>query len=433
MSGFSELIKNFDKTRYYVRDFFIYGFKVRNDFRYKSSRTYDDEKRRVESWVGNYLKYDNSQRGKQISISVDSSRISENPLYQAYYAKSFTDNDIKLHFFILDILQEYDLLTLKEIVELLDRRFGEIFDEQTVRNKLREYVEEGVILTQKRGKTACFGISKDTAKELFREIDGLSDAVKFFSETQGFGVIGNSILKSAGLSNDLFYMKHNYIVHALEDEILTYIVGAIKEERKIVIYTFSSRRSFSENCTESENCVVPMQVLSSVQTGRRYLVAYIPDYKRFNAFRLDGIRRVKVGEKVAEYELIYEKYVKNSKRCFGVSFGSRQETGNVEPLKITFYIDEENEGFVIRRLQREKRNGTLERAAKNIFVLTEDLFDPNEAMHWVKSFIGRILKLEGGSEAVRRQFYDDVKRMYAMYCKKDEDGNGEVEENEDIQ
>ncbi len=45
MSGFSELIKNFDKTRDYIRDFFIYGFKVRNDFDRKSLRTYDDEKR----------------------------------------------------------------------------------------------------------------------------------------------------------------------------------------------------------------------------------------------------------------------------------------------------------------------------------------------------------------------------------------------------
>ena len=71
MSRFSELIKNFDKTRDYVRDFFIYGFKMRNDFERKSSRTYDDEKRRVESWLGNYVRYDDSQRGRQMSITVD--------------------------------------------------------------------------------------------------------------------------------------------------------------------------------------------------------------------------------------------------------------------------------------------------------------------------------------------------------------------------
>ena len=80
MAGFSELIKNFDKTRDYVRDFFIYGCKVRSDFDRKSIRTYGDEKRRVESWMGDYMRYDDSLRGRSVSISVDSGHIPENPL-----------------------------------------------------------------------------------------------------------------------------------------------------------------------------------------------------------------------------------------------------------------------------------------------------------------------------------------------------------------
>ena len=106
MAGFSELIKNFDKTRDYVRDFFIYGCKVRSDFDRKSVRTYGDEKRRVESWMGDSMRYDDSVRGRSVSISVDSGHIPENPLYNAYYSKSFTDNDIRLHFLIMDILED---------------------------------------------------------------------------------------------------------------------------------------------------------------------------------------------------------------------------------------------------------------------------------------------------------------------------------------
>ena len=73
MSGFSELIKNFGRTRDYVRDFFIYGFKVRGDFSRKSSRTYDDERRRIESWLGDCVQYDDSQRGRHrhfLSFSI---------------------------------------------------------------------------------------------------------------------------------------------------------------------------------------------------------------------------------------------------------------------------------------------------------------------------------------------------------------------------
>ena len=50
MSSYSELIKNFEKIRAYMREFYIYGFKSREEYEKKSSRSYDDERRRIESW-----------------------------------------------------------------------------------------------------------------------------------------------------------------------------------------------------------------------------------------------------------------------------------------------------------------------------------------------------------------------------------------------
>ena len=117
MAGFSELIKSFEKTRDYIRDFFIYGFKGRGDFQRRSSRTYDDEKRRAESWLGEVLRCDDSVRGRQISISVDCGHIYENPLCQAYSARSFTDNDIRLDMLLLDLLADGSTKTLNEIVD----------------------------------------------------------------------------------------------------------------------------------------------------------------------------------------------------------------------------------------------------------------------------------------------------------------------------
>lgn len=429
MSGFSELIKSFDKTRDYMRDFFIYGCKVRNDFKRKSSRTYDDEKRRVESWLGGFLRYADSARGRKISICVDSGHIHENPLYQAYYSKSFTDNDIRLHFFITDILRDMAPISLRELTEELDRRFGIIFDEQTVRNKLKEYTDEGLVLTERYGKTAYFRLSDERADELFGGTAGLADAAKFYSETQKFGVIGNSILKSLRLKNDIFFMKHNYIVHTLEDEILLKITEAINQKRFVVLRSFSSRQRHSAAPSERENLVLPLQILSSVQTGRRYLAGYIPDYRRFNSFRLDTIKSVKLAEHAENYELIREKYEKNMQKCFGVSFGERRDSGTVVPIKITLHIDEKTEGFVIERLDREKRCGTVEKVGENTFAFTADVFDPFEVMHWAKTFIGRIVSVEGGCDAAREMFFRDICRMGKMYAENTE--NGESEENND--
>ena len=103
--AFNELIKNFDNIRQLMRDFYVFGFKSRADFTDKSARSYDNERRRIESWLGEYMYFRQNAGGKNCFISVDSRKIRHNPFYKALKAKSFTANDIMLHFFLLDILQ----------------------------------------------------------------------------------------------------------------------------------------------------------------------------------------------------------------------------------------------------------------------------------------------------------------------------------------
>lgn len=413
MGGYSELIKSFDKTRDYIRDFFIYGFKVRSDFSRKSSRTYDDERRRAESWLGEIVRHDDSYRGRQVSISVDSGHIGENPLYRTYYSKSFTDNDIKLHFMITDILSDGGELTLKEIVSSLDERFGILFDEQTVRCKLKEYTAEGIYLSRISGKKAYFSLSPHTADSLFSIGSGIADAVSFFSEMQPFGVIGNSIMRMADMKNRFFFFKHNYIVHTLEDVILPEIFTAMEEKRSISVVKFGSK---NEAALPQNDIILPMQILVSAQTGRRYLAGYVPSFDRFASYRLDFIKKVRVGQCCKDYDLIKERYEKSVSRCFGVSFGADKENNSILPLKITFRVDEKSEDFIISRLEREKRCGVLSRTGDDLYTLTLDVSDPVEPMNWVKSFIGRIVSVEGGSDRVRELFYSDIKRMREMYA-----------------
>lgn len=408
MSGFSELIKNFDKTRDYIRDFFIYGFKVRNEFTGKSTRTYDDEKRRAESWLGDIFRYDSTRRGKQVSITVDSGHISENPLYSAYYSKSFTDNDIKLHFMLMDILNGKKL-NVHEITEALNSAYGQLFDEQTVRNKLKEYVLEGIILCEKKGRADIFTLSPDTAESFFSQYKGLEDAVKFFSESPVFGVVGNSILKTAGLKNDIFLNKHNYIVHTLEDIVLLDLLHIMEEKRLAVITNFGKGGKASE--TEG----VPLKIYSSSQTGRRYVVMYLPKFRRFNSFRLDYIKSVRPLEIYSEYDSYAEKLRRCEEKCFGVSFGERSGEGAGGIFRMVLKINEETEGFVLERLEREKRCGNIRRIGDGLFEYTAEVFDVNEMMTWVKTFIGRIVSAESTSKQITDKLYRDIARMKRIY------------------
>ena len=104
--AYSELIKDFGRIRDYMREFYVYGFKNRSEYDAKSARSYDNERRRIESWLGEYMSFRQDSSGKNVFLSVDSRKIPRNPLYKAFKAKSFTDKDITLHFILLDILAE---------------------------------------------------------------------------------------------------------------------------------------------------------------------------------------------------------------------------------------------------------------------------------------------------------------------------------------
>ena len=162
--AYSELIKNFSKIRSYMRDFYVYGFKSREEFTQKSSRSYDDERRRVASWLDEYMQFHQDKEGKQVFLSIDSRQIVHNPFYQAWKAKSFTPGDITLHFYLMVILSQQSRLNLSEIMDELDEILQQfpntrLFDESTIRKKLKEYVAEGLVLQQKQGRKMYYTLA----------------------------------------------------------------------------------------------------------------------------------------------------------------------------------------------------------------------------------------------------------------------------------
>lgn len=178
--AYSELIKSFERIRNYMREFYVYGFKSREEYGLKSARSYDNERRRIESWLGDYMSFHQDASGKNVFLSVDSRRIPHNPLHKAFKARSFTDKDITLHFYILDLLADGSALSSKEIVDRINddylSKFSGAFslDESTVRKKLKEYETLGLLKSEKAGREVLYQRTDDEDFDLTSWADALA-------------------------------------------------------------------------------------------------------------------------------------------------------------------------------------------------------------------------------------------------------------------
>lgn len=408
MSDFRELVKSFPKTREYVRDFFVYGFKSRNEFREKSPRTYDNERRRLESWLGPYVQKTHTSDGTNIFLAIDSNLLDTNPLFQVWKTKSFTDNDLVLHFLILDLLKDGRALTAKEITDLLLAEYGNLSDLQTVRRKCTVYAREGLLERKRKGKTVVFSLDCSLALWLKANEDIL-DALAFYQMSEVFGIVGNHLTEQLDYQNRTFRVKHSFCVHTLEDEILLGILDAMNQKRQIQMAVKSTKKGH----TVTAVCV-PLQILISTRSGRRYLCGYVEQKKRFSCFRLDSIRRVLPLEPFAGYELLTEKLVQNHEKLWGVSFQGKSGH-HLDKLSMTIQAIEPGEHYIVERLKREGRGGTVTKIAQNIYQYETEVFDCNEMLPWIRTFTGRILKLKCTDSYVEQRFYRDLEAMYKLY------------------
>ena len=407
MSEFQELVKSFGKSREYVRDFFVYGFKTRDDFTDKSSRTYDNERRRIESWLSEYIHSDYTKNGKNISIAIDSNLLLTNPLYRVWKSKSFTDNDIMLHFFLMDILQDKEARTIDELTNEIFAYYDVLFEPQLVRKKVKEYEKEGLLLCEKSGKQHLYSCADNLAYAIPDELPQLLEAVRFYHIAAPMGILGSTVLDNQKSSNDLFTAKHAFFSHTLEDEMLLLLLTAMKEKKAVSLVSRSVKTKQNQNFSG-----LPLKIFVSTRTGRRYICLYGTNSKRFTNVRLDYVKEVSLQKPDASYDEHKEALEKNLCKVFGVSFGNDHTN---DKIKLTLFIDEERESHIINRLEREGHGGIITHIDKNTYTYEKEVFDGNEMMPWIKTFIGRILSFESNNHYLTQKLHRDIRQMIDMY------------------
>ncbi len=404
--AYTELIKSFERIRDYMREFYVYGFKSREEYDKKSARTYDDERRRMESWLGDYMGFRRDASGKNVFLSIDSRSTRHNPLFAAWKACGFTDGDITLHFLLFDILADTETaLSLGEITEAMDARLAgfaepKTFDESTVRKKLKEYVAEGFFTTEKCGKTVCYRRAADTPLPD-------ADLLHFFSEVAPCGVVGSFLLDRAEHAEDHLAFKHHYITQTPDSGILCSLFDAMREHRAVTIRNLGKRDSEPMQFT-----VVPLRIFISAQNGRQYLLCFRKDGSRFSSFRLDYILGVEAGEVREDFDVLRARLDALQQQMWGVS--THGEEMPLETVSFTVWFTN-FEDHIYRRLLREKRCGRVELLDANTARFTAEVCDVGEMIPWIRTFICRITEFSCSNALRKARFLKDLDAMYELY------------------
>lgn len=406
--AYSELIKNFEKIRSYMRDFYVYGFKSRDDYTQKSARSYDDERRRIESWLGDCMGFRQTVGGKNVFISIDSRLQRGNPLFRAWKSCSFTDGDITLHFFLFDILYSTETkCSMADIHEGIEKRqqlflSARVFDESTIRKKLKEYATQGLVNIEKSGHTVLYSRCESP------DFDG-ADALMFFSEIAPCGVIGSFLLDKLPPQQTPFAFKHHYITHTLDSDILCSLFDAINRRCEVTLEVLNRRK------TPFTITTLPLKIFISVQNGRQYLMSYSEYNDRIFSTRLDNIVTVNVGDVCENFEEYRKKLEDIQQNLWGVSVGRYSK----EHIEFTVRF-EKGEEYIFDRMMREKRCGKVERLDENTCRFSADVYDAGELVPWIRTFICRITDLKCTDKGLVEKFRNDLEQMYQLYGLKEE-------------
>ena len=127
--------------------------------------------------------------------------------------------------------------------------------------------------------------------------------------------------------------------------------------------------------------------------------------------RIDAIKKIGLGGVEPDYAAYLESCDSFARHLWGVSIGSGRR---LEHLEMTVSIGR-GEAYIVRRLEREKRCGTVERLDEHTCRFTADVYDAAEMLPWLRTFIGRIVDLQCSNLYVTDTFWADMERMSALY------------------
>ncbi len=414
------LIRDYENIRQILRDIYIFGCFSRNDFIEKkgiSGRKYDKEQQRISAYLPErFIQKRRVDKKVLLYCAYTVMDGGNNHLADTYRNKSFTALDIMSYFFVQVLLNENGEMTVAEILDALPTtNDNAIFTKDNLRVKLDELAEKGFIKTRKEGRKVLYSLAEDIWKDF--SDDELMDICLFLEfmknasplEMPYYFLYEKLMLyfsierKKKIVGKDIFHFKHNHLFNSLDNDILLEILRAVKAERMLVVVLYGDNNELN---------VMPIEVIHDSIYGRQYLYCFDMEQKRSRVIRLDRMSHAAVSRGMTEEDKKKKKLLEGySDNCWCTSGVDE----NLSEIVIEFRFDEQNEKYILRRIQAEGHGGTISKLAEGIYEYRLKLRDPDEMIPWIRSFGERAKVISSGQKKTEEKLAEDWKKALMKY------------------
>jgi hypothetical protein len=407
---FQTAIREYETIRPYLRFMYLYGCCTKKYMTDKglttSARKFEEDTRRTRAIIPNRIDEMLVSRRKSLRVNVSALDIDENYLAASYFIRAFTDYDFALHFAILFILAETPGIRLEALVKRIDGMalHDKTISKNTIKRFLSEMIMEGLVV-----KSNGYSLPPDPfAKLSDEEILALITAVDFYRNVLMVSILGeyaySSLIHYASSSRrhkppdvSIFMFRYRHLERIVDDDTLLPLIHCIRTQKK-------TRYKYNEKKREG----FPCQIRYDTFYGRQYVV--IHDGKQYNILPITNISEVTVLCDNARECPKPDTFLRHS---WFVSQPQKNEKPAVK-VRAWFYIDKDIH-YILERLQREKRHGSITNVSEGKYLFEIGLNDPHEILPWLRSFLGYVVIEKSDEHDLYERYSASVSRMREIY------------------
>lgn len=429
---YNNFIKSYDTIRDTLRTMFLYGSYSREDFTLKqiSGRKYDNERRRILNYLRDDVIDDFSYQGNSKTVRIVYNKYEHlgNFLAESFLTKTFTRNDVILYFLILQVLTVNESpLDAQEILsficELLPEE--EDLDISTLSRKLKQMVEEELLQVKWNKNKKLYTLAEDIFEDLSdQELKQLYVAVDFFRNTSAINLPGYYLgetlerylhyERNLGVrEGEVFNYKHNHLQRIIDDEVISLVFEGIYERRKL---------EFQYHEEKKNEKVIPLKLIIEYYYGRQYLYAFNDGTKEPELYRIDRVKKMRLAEpldrcqSVDSKESLEDEEKDNYTAVLEKSWcATLMPPQGVTEIQVEITLNEHTQSFLINRLLKEGRWGSLQRVDEGKYLFTIEVNDPLEMIPWLRSFAGYVTVRQSEEHNTQELLLADAKEALKNY------------------